>query len=563
MKLQATFIKSGKILFFLRCYFFLIFVVPFAGISQAVAAEGEIMNLSAPPLGITSSGAILLWDDTDVPDCTDMVFPRATKMYYIYLDGIKVGSTSKRSFPVKGLTPSKTYTLTVKESEDVAGISKEENSIQVTTKKAGEVFNVRKYGAKGDGKKRDTDAIQKAIKACTKGGKVVIPAGTYLVGHIELKSDMTFELRKDAVLKFIGYKEGGVYPVTIAELPGPDGNVDYKSNSLITGYNVHNVTITGEGTINANGETWWPFARKVRRPFTIEFIQSSNILVQGITIQDPPHWNNHLVYVDNAIYSDVKFFKVSSAPGTNGDGLNPDASHNILIVGCLFGNQDDSIAIKSGNYLSDGKKRRRSSEYITIRDCIFDRNSAAGASPLGIGIGSEISGGVKHVIIQNCEFIDTSSLLNVKTNRERPFAFVEDIRIECCTYRNTRFIEKHYNRAPISLDLFYYGRNTNADSVMPVNPGTPIFRNIHFKNITIENPKGKFAYLCGLLEQKLKNIKFENITGSSKQGIYGRNIERIDLVNVRLKVQEGKVFNWTNVKNITQSLDQSSQINLN
>ena len=81
------------------------------------------------------------------------------------------------------------------------------------------------------------------------------------------------------------------------------------------------------------------------------------------------------------------------------------------------------------------------------------------------------------------------------------------------------------------------------------------------EKITIENPKGKFAYLCGLLEQDLKNIKFENITGSSKQGIYGQNIEGIDLVNVRLKVQKGKVFNWTNVKNITQSLDQSSQIN--
>jgi polygalacturonase len=514
---------------------------------------GKIMNVSAPSLGITSSTVVLLWDDTYIPDYTNMDVQLPTRMYHIYRDGIKIGSTKQRSYPVKGLASSSTYSLAVQLSEGPVNMSGADNSIQITTKKAGKVFNVRKYGAKGDGQKLDTKSIQKAINACTKGGVVLIPAGTYLVDHIELKSEMSLELEKGARLNFLGYNEGGNYPVSKAALPGPDGIIDYASKYLITAYKVHDVTITGEGTINWNGETWWPYFRTANRPLGIGFIQSSNILVQGVTFLDSPNWNNHLLYSDSALYSDVKFFLVSKVPPHNSDGIDADASRHILVVGCLFGNQDDCFAVKSGNALVEGNKRRRSTEYITVRDCVFNGNAAPGSQPLGIAIGSEVSGGARHIVIQNCEFIDVASIIDIKTNRKRPYSLVEDVLVENISYTNTKFPERPYNRAPIAIDMFYYGKYARPDSIASLNQTTPLFRNIHLKNIRIENPMGKFVYLRGMPEQPIKNLTFENIAGSSKQGFYGKNVDGIDLINVKFKAEEGYFYNWTNVKGIKQS----------
>lgn len=122
-----------------------------------------------------------------------------------------------------------------------------------------------------------------------------------------------------------------------ATLSGPDGDIPYERTSLISATNVYRLAITGAGTIDGNGETWWPHYHEISRPFTIGFINSSDILVEEVTIQDPPFWSNLLLYVDHAMYSDVRFLKVSTADGVNSEGLDPDASRDILIVGCLFG----------------------------------------------------------------------------------------------------------------------------------------------------------------------------------------------------------------------------------
>ena len=525
--------------------------------SPELSTKGKINNLSTPLLGITSSSIILLWDDTYIPDYTKTKDEDITRTYFIYQDGKKIASTEQRSIPIYGLTPATTYKFTVKLNENNASKSTSENLIEVTTKKAGEIFDVKKYGAKGDGKSVDTKAIQDAIDACSKDGKVLIPSGIYLLAGIKLKSNMTLEIEKDARLNFIGYKEGANYSMIKAELPGPDGNIKLQKNYLITGYKLNNVTITGKGIINGNGETWWPHYKSFKvegnRPFMLGFVQSSNILVQGVTFQDPPAWNNHLLYADNVVYSDVTFIQVSTVQGHNADGIDADASRNVLVVGCLFATQDDSFAIKSGRYTSDDNKRRRSTEYIIVRDCIFDGTISAGATTLGLAIGSEVSGGARHILIKNCEFIDVASIINIKTNRSRPYSIVEDVRVENCVYTNNFFPEKEYNRAPIAIDMFYYGQYAHPDSVVSLNETTPLFRDIHFKNIKLENNKGMFAYLRGMPEQPMKNITFENISGSAIKGFFGKDIDGIDLNNVKFKVNEGELFNWTRVENISQS----------
>jgi polygalacturonase len=491
-------------------------------IPQHGGYPGTVKNVEAPKLGTTASSALLIWDAP----------ASRSGEYFIYQDGVKIGTTRHRTFTARGLSPARHYTFSVRSPKDPPA---KENSVEVTTKETGRIFNVKKYGAKGNGNSRDGNAIQKAIDSCSAGGIVLIPAGRYVVDHLELKSDMTLMLEKAATLSFSGYQEGLRYPATKAVLPGPDGDIQYEAPSLITGLNVHNVVITGEGTIDAGGETWWPHYKEITRPYTIEFILSSNIFVQGITIQDPPVWNNHLLYVDNAIYSDVRFLKVSTAAGVNGDGLDPDASRNIIIVGCLFGNQDDCIAIKSGKYEADGNKRRRSSEYITIRDCVFDGNAAPGSGPLGIGIGSESSGGIKHVVIKNCEFTDVASLVNIKANRQRPFACIDDIRIEDISYTNHKAVDRWWNRAPISVDLFYgAGEGSNPSVPEPFSSRTPVFRNIHFNNITIFNPVGRGIYISGLAESPVHDISFSRVYVRSRDGVTVQNVDTLSITGIKV-----------------------------
>ncbi len=495
-------------------------------------------NLQFPTLGITASSAILIWEDDFEPDYQLADFNKVKRTYQVYQDGTLIGTTSKKTFTAKNLTPATNYVFFVTLSDDG---KEKSNAVQVTTKSLGKVINVRKFGAKGDGKYMDTESIQKSINNCPSGGTIHIPAGNYRVGHLELKSDITLKLAKDAVLSFVGYKEGETWPKTKTVLSGPDGDINYESTSLISGTNVHHVTITGEGTIDGNGETWWPYYKEITRPFTFELINSSDILVQGVTIQDPPFWNNHLLYVDRVIYSDVKFLKVSTADGVNGDGLNPDASRDILIVGCLFGNQDDAIAIKSGKYFEDGNKRRRSTENIIIRDCLFDGNAAPGSNPLGIALGSESSGGIKHIIIRDCEFIDAASLANIKANRQRFFACVEDVRIENIIYTNTKHVDRWWNRAPISVDLFYGAPENSDPSVAePFSVQTPVFKDIHFTNISIYNPVGKGIYVSGLAESPIHDIDFDKVYVRSKDGVVIRNVDVLSIKGISVLPIEGK-----------------------
>jgi polygalacturonase len=512
------------------CFFNTLIICSAAtGLALDKNQRGEIRNLEAPKLGITATSAILTWYDTFIPDYQSDDLKQYTRKYNVYKNGVQIGTTNHKAYSIQGLNPATNYKLSVRLDGDSADLN--EIFIDVSTKIQGKIFNAKKYGAKGDGIHNDTEFIQKTIDACSAGGTVFIPAGHYLVGHLKLKSEITLEIGKDACLTFFGYKEGTNYPKLKTMLQGPDGEITYESLALISGINVHDVVITGEGVIDGQGETWWPHYSETKRPFTIEFVSSSNILVQGITIQDPPFWNNHLLYVDHAVYSNVKFFKVSQVSGHNGDGLNPDASRDILVVGCLFGNQDDCIAIKSGKYVNDGNKRRRSCEYITIRDCVFDGNAAPGSGPLGIAIGSESSGGVKHILVKDCEFSNIASLANIKTNRERFYAYVEDVRFENITYTNTTHVDRWWNRAPVSVDHFY----TDAPGSNPSIPElftsrTPVFTNIHFWNISIYNPVGRGIYISGLAESPIHNIDFDRVYVRSRDGV---TIQNVDLLSIR------------------------------
>ncbi len=515
--------------------------VPAFARAAAPAPLPAPLNLSAPALARTASTVLLLWDRPS----------DAVTSYQVFCDGVFSGETTQLSFTVKFLPPDTKHQFTVRSRRQLGQFSEPCAPISIATKPAGTVLDVRLLGAAGDGRTRDTAIIQRAINECPVNGTVLIPPGVYLVDHLDLKSDMTFDLAFGATLQFLGRGEGS-YQARKELLPGPDGAVPVPCGALITAQRAHHLTITGGGLIRANGETWWPRAKDFR-PFVVEFVDCQDVFMRGITIEDPPMWNTHVLYVDRGVFSDLTFRKISLAHGTNGDGLNPDSARDILIVGCSFANQDDSIAIKAGKVLPDQPRRQRSCENITIRDCIVDGSLMPRGRPLGFAIGSESCGGIRHVVIRDCQFRNAASLANIKTNRERLGGLIEDIHIENCVYLNTVFEDAPWNRAPIAVDAYYYENVGSPDVAEPLTSQTPRIRNLYFKNIVIDSLPGRFMWLCGFRQLPFENIVFENVSGRAKTGLHLQNIDGLRFDNVTITALAGPPVTAINITNVTGS----------
>jgi exo-poly-alpha-galacturonosidase len=501
-------------------------------------------NLSAPPLARTATTVLLMWDrPADGEGITG---------YQVHRDGEPAGETTSLSFTARGLAPGKTYRFTVRSIRAGSAVSADSESVVVATKPAGPVLNVRERGARGDGVTRDTAVIQQAINDCPPGGTVLVPPGTYLVGRLELKGDLTFELATGATLRFLGRGEAE-YPSVPVRLPGVDGDVTAVDFSLLSARDAKNLTITGGGRINGNGATWWPYRKEGPRPRLFKLTGCSDVFVQDVTFEDSPSWTIHALYVDRAVFSGVTVLKVSDDHGANGDGLDPDSARDVLIVGCRFGNQDDSIAIKSGVITPGQPHRQRSCERITIRDCVFDGTLAPGSRPLGIAVGSETCGGVRQVLIKDCIFRNTASVAYLKANRARAGAVVEDIVVENCVFTNTAVVGQAANRAPLSIDLMYY---LDAGGIEAKGPDTPVFRNIHFRNIVINETVRRGVNLVGLPESPVQNLTLTNISVTAKTGLRGENLDGVELRNVTVKAEEGPAYTWINATHRTSHLHQ-------
>lgn len=524
-------------------------LAPGAGSPAAVPGAGAAadqsrrlpapVNLAAPPLARTATTAVLLWDRPADGE--------GIESYQVFCDGNLAGETPHLSFTARNLTPNREHRFTVRSRRSPGISSAESDPVVALTKPAGPVLNVRAFGARGDGVAKDTAAIQGAIGDCPPGGTVLIPPGVYPVDHLELKSDLTLELATGATLQFVA-RGVGSFPTIAEKLAGPDGELTVTNFSLLTARDARNLTITGGGRINGNGPSWWPHKSEGPRPFLFKLVRCSDVLVQDVTLEDAPAWNTHAVYVDRAVFSGVTFLKVSTVPGTNGDGLDPDSARDLLIVGCRFGNQDDSIAIKSGSADGGKRPRQRPAENIAIRDCLFDGTLAPGSRPLGIAIGSETCGGVRHVRIRDCVFRNASSVAYLKTNRDRRGAVIEDVRVENCVFTNTATVGQAKNRAAISIDTMYYD-TAPAELAVPLTPATPVLREIHFKNIVIEDAVRRGITLVGLAESPVKNLTFTNVVVFAKHGLHGQNLNGVELRDVTVNAQVGPAFEWINVQN--------------
>ncbi|MFF2413678.1 glycoside hydrolase family 28 protein [Bacillus safensis] len=304
-------------------------------------------------------------------------------------------------------------------------------------------LNVVHYGADAEGKELSTNAIQSAIDEAhrLKGGRVLIPAGTFVTGALELKSNVELHLHEKAYVTF-SQDPKDYLPLVLTRYEGIEL---YNYSPLIYAHHAENIAITGAGTLDGRGDEhhWWPWkygtngqpsqdrdrqllfemAEKripveervfgeghyLRSSF-IQPYQCQQVLIEGVTVKDSPMWQIHPVLSSHVIVRGVKII----GHGPNTDGVNPESCRNVLIEDCYFDNGDDCIAIKSGRN-EDGRRIGVPSENIVIR-----RNEMRDGHG-GVTIGSEISGGVKYVYAEN-NVMDSPNLdraLRIKTNSVR------------------------------------------------------------------------------------------------------------------------------------------------
>jgi polygalacturonase len=414
-------------------------------------------------------------------------------------------------------------------------------------------FNVREFGAVGDGLTLDSRALQAAIDSCAQrgGGTVYLPAGRYLSGSLFLRNDITLHLDSGAVI--LGSENPADYPVVHARWEGKHQDTHAP---LIAGQNLKNIAVTGRGTIDGRGGIWWK-AKKDNtlahpRPRLISFSDCSNVLIDEITALNSPSWTINPVHCQNVNIRGVTIINPGDSPNT--DGINPDSCRLVRISDCYVSVGDDCITIKSGSE-HEQPDRYAPCRDITITNCTLERGHG------GVVIGSEMSGGVKNVVISNCVFIGTDRGIRIKSRRGRG-GVIEDIRVSNLIMDGVL--------CPFTMNLYYHigeRGNLNVSDKNPrsVDDGTPRLRRIHFSHISAREVKHAAGFLYGLAEMPLEDISFTDVSISisdeadagypemaddiprmSQAGFFIRNARRIRLEHVNVTGHRGPMFDIDN-----------------
>jgi polygalacturonase len=389
------------------------------------------------------------------------------------------------------------------------------------------IFNVSGYGAVSDGITLNTKAIQKTIDVCAaKGGGVVTFApGKYLTGSLFLKQNVRLQIDKSVTI--LGSQNIVDYPEINTRIAG----IEMKwPAALINIADQSNTAITGEGTINAQGKPFWEkywSTRKdydakglrwivdydVKRPRVLLISGSNDVTVRGISIQQAGFWTVQILYSKNVTVDGIIINNNIDGHGPSTDGIDVDSSTFVLIKNCDIDCNDDDFCLKSGRDW-DGLKVNKPTEYVVIRDCI----SRAGGGLLTLG--SETSGGIRHVWATNLSGNGTGNGLNIKSATTRG-GTVADIHFTNITMNNVGNAIQvtmnwnpaySYSKVPAGYDL-----NTIPDhwkkllaKVEPAERGIPTFKDIFISNITIKGAK-KGINAIGMEGHPLTGFHFDNV----------------------------------------------------
>ena len=438
------------------------------------------------------------------------------------------------------------------------------------------------FGAVGTGDVLCTDAFAKAIDTLYKmgGGHLIVPRGIWYTGPIVLRSNIDLHLEAGAVIQFAA--DESLYPLVKTSFEGLDTR---RCQSPLSANGATNISVTGHGVIDGNGQYWrpvkrgkvtdsqwkevlsrpggremkkdywvpsegyergekganmnvpnatteeeWQAVKRFLRPVMVSLVKCKNVLLEGVIFQNSPAWNLHPLMCENIIIDNVLARNPSYAQ--NGDALDLESCKNALIVNSRFDAGDDGICIKSGKD-ADGRKRGRPCENVVVDGCtVF-------AGHGGFVVGSEMSGGVRNFMVSNCQFLGTDVGLRFKSKRGRG-GIVENIYIQ-----NISMMDIITDA--ITFNMYYSGKSVSEvkaagivpdnTTKAPVDETTPIFRNIFIENVVC-NGAGRAMEFNGLPEMPIDNIRLKNITIRAKEDAVFHNVtNNVSQENVKITLE--------------------------
>ena len=448
-----------------------------------------------------------------------------------------------------------------------------EDVVTITTKTETACISVKDFGAVGDGVTDDTNAIQSAINYCPPGGRVTVPAGSYLVRPLVMKSDLTLELKMNAVL--LGDTCEEHYPLLPGEIHDAEtgrelqvttweGNPYPGRQSFISAHYAKNIAIVGEGAIdgNAQNSTWWNNVktRKIARPRLVFFNQCENVVFHGITGRNSASWNFHPFFSRHVYFYNIAVEAPSNSPNT--DGTDPESCDDVKFIGIRYSVGDDAIAIKSGKIYMGMKYQTPATNHV-VRNCLMEY--AHGAMVLG----SEMAGGVKDLTVSQCYFLHTDRGLRIKTRRGRgKFAIIDGVEFSNIRMDNVK--------APLVMNMYYFCDPDGHDEIVwskeyhPVDDTTPYLGAFTFRDMECTDCEWAAGYFYGLPEQPIGSVTIENVSFTikddaeegqpammdfvpkeCKRGLYFNHVKQIKLKNVTMSGQEGDRLITINVDEVT------------
>ena len=390
------------------------------------------------------------------------------------------------------------------------------------------IFTVNDFGAVSDGSTVSSPSIQKAIDACAAkgGGIVVLKPGTYISGSIFLKDNV--HLRIDKGVLILGSQNFNDYPEIDTRIAG----IEMKwPAALINIINAKNAAVTGEGIVNARGKFCWDKYWTMRKDYDARGLRwivdydakrvrtclvqnSSDITVKGLTFKNAGFWTVQLLYSHHLTVDGVVIKNNEDGNGPSTDGVDIDSSDWVLIQNCDIDCNDDNFCLKAGRDW-DGLRVNRPTEYVVIRKCLARKGGGL------VTLGSETSGGIRHVLATDLIANHTDNGLRIKSATTRG-GTIEDIYFQNCTMDSVKNVFSFtlnwnpaysYSELPkgISYDSIPAHWKSMLQKVTPVEKGIPHAKDVYVSNLKVTNALNTFT-VVGLEQSYLTNFVYSNST---------------------------------------------------
>ncbi len=429
------------------------------------------------------------------------------------------------------------------------------------------IYLANNFGAKNDGKTLSTIAIQKAIDECTAkgGGTVSFLPGKYLTGSLFVKKGVNLSISKG--VEILGSQNIKDYPEIDTRIAG----IEMKwPAALINIIKQNKAMISGEGLVNAQGKPFWDYYWNLRkeyepkglrwivdydakRPRTILIAESSDIYLKNVNLQQAGFWTVQVLYSTYVTVDKITIRNNVDGSGPSTDGIDIDSSSWILVQNCDIDCNDDNFCLKAGRDW-DGLRVNRPTEYVVIRNSIARKGAGL------VTLGSETSGGIRHVWATDLTGYNTSNALNIKSATTRG-GTVEDVYFNNITMHgvgNVLQVNPNWNPTysystlpagfdPDSIPVHWKKMLTHVE---PKEKGIPRIQNINLFNVKATGAK-KAIVANGLKASTLKNFSFKNINIETLDAGVIDFAENWTFNNVLIKAANGgqvKVTESSNVK---------------